>query len=91
MNLFIWIATGALLGGIASPLVARGARPEYRLNIVTGIVGALLGGCLLAPLFGNGAIDIHHFSSGKWMTAAGSALALLFLFNLLRANKPLQD
>lgn len=89
MNLLIWIATGALLGGIASPLVARGMRPEYRLNIVTGIVGALLGGYLLAPLFGDDVIGIGSFSNVKWLTAAGTALVLLLVFNLLRARDSL--
>lgn len=85
MNLLIWIATGIVLGGIASVLAARD-RLEYFLNVVSGIVGALLGGCLLAPLFGNGAIDIDRFSSGKWIAAIGGALILLAIVNLAHAK-----
>jgi uncharacterized membrane protein YeaQ/YmgE (transglycosylase-associated protein family) len=85
MNLLIWIATGIVLGGIASAFGARD-RLEYLLNIVSGIIGALLGGCLLAPLFGTGAIDIDRFTSGKWIAAIGGALILLATVNLARAK-----
>lgn len=83
MNLLVWIATGTVLGSIAGIVAARG-RPEYLLNIVAGIAGALLGGWLLAPMFGSTANSISHFSKENWMTTIGSTLALLAIVNLLR-------
>ncbi len=85
MNLLIWIATGAVLGGITGMIAVR-ERHEYVLNIATGIAGALLGGCLLAPFFGTGMIDIDDFRQGKWIAAIASALVLLAIVNLLRAR-----
>jgi uncharacterized membrane protein YeaQ/YmgE (transglycosylase-associated protein family) len=85
MNLLIWITTGIALGGITGFVAARD-RLEYFLNIVSGMIGALLGGCLLAPLFGTGTIDIDKFSSGKWIAAIACALFLLAIVNLARAK-----
>jgi uncharacterized membrane protein YeaQ/YmgE (transglycosylase-associated protein family) len=86
MNLLVWIATGAVLGGIIGMIAAR-ERREYVLNIAAGIAGALLGGCLLAPFFGTGMIDIDDFRQGKWIAAISGALALLAIVNLLRTRK----
>lgn len=89
MNLLIWITTGVVLGGIVSLLNSRNVvrdRLDYVLNIASGIAGAVLGGCLLAPLFGTGAIDIDKFSNGKWIAAIGGAAILLAIINLARAK-----
>lgn len=85
MNLLIWIATGVVLGGVIG-YIAAGDRREYLLNIVSGVAGAVLGGCVLSPLFGTGAIDISKFSSGKWIAAIGGAAILLALINLAHAK-----
>ncbi|HWU96902.1 MAG TPA: GlsB/YeaQ/YmgE family stress response membrane protein [Oxalicibacterium sp.] len=85
MNLLIWIATGIALGGIIG-YFATSDRLEYLLNVVSGIVGAVLGGCVLAPMFGTGAIDINKFSSGKLIAAIVGASILLALINLAHAK-----
>lgn len=51
MNFIIWIVVGGLLGWVASMIMRTDAQQGMFLNVVVGIIGALLGGWLLAPLF----------------------------------------
>ena len=50
MNLILWLVIGGILGWIASLVMHTNAQQGLILNIVVGIVGALLAGVLLAPL-----------------------------------------
>lgn len=82
MNLIIWTVVGAALGWLTSVVTTR-TQPERLLNIVVGIVGALLGGWLLAPVFGTGPIDPDHFNFGKLAVAMLIAISLLAIVNVL--------
>ena len=57
------------------------------LNIVVGIVGAFLGGWLLAPLFGTGTINSDNFSMSSLLVSFLGAVILLGIVNLLRRGK----
>ena len=57
------------------------------LNIVVGIVGAFLGGWLLAPLFGTGTINSDNFSLSSLLVSFLGAVILLGIVNLLRRGK----
>ena len=51
MNLLLWIVLGALAGWIASLIMKTDAQQGAIMNIVLGIVGALVGGFIMS-LFG---------------------------------------
>ena len=57
MNFIIWLVVGGLIGWIASMIMKTDAQQGVILNVVVGIVGALLGGWFLAPMFGTGTIN----------------------------------
>ena len=65
MNFIIWLVIGGVIGWLASMVMKTNAQQGIILNIVVGIVGALLGGWLLAPLFGTGTINQNDFSIGS--------------------------
>ena len=44
MNFIIWIVIGGILGWIASMIMRTNAQQGLLMNVVVGIVGALLGG-----------------------------------------------
>jgi len=50
MGLLSWIVFGALAGWVASILMGTNARQGCLMNIVVGVVGALLGGLLVELL-----------------------------------------
>lgn len=84
MNFIFWIVIGGILGWLASIIMKTNAQQGLFLNIVVGVVGALLGGWLLAPLFGTGTINQNDFSIGSLLISFLGALILLAIVNLMR-------
>ena len=85
---FLWILitiiVGGLIGWIASMIMRTNAQQGVILNIVVGIVGALLAGLLLAPLFGTGSITQGDFSLSGLLISLVGAVILLAIVNLFR-------
>ena len=50
MNLLIWLVVGGLLGWIASKIMRTDAQQGVILNVVVGIIGALLGAVILLAI-----------------------------------------
>jgi uncharacterized membrane protein YeaQ/YmgE (transglycosylase-associated protein family) len=84
MNLILWIIVGGILGWLASIVMKTSAEQGLFLNIVVGIVGALLGGWLIAPLFGTGTINQNDFSLGSLAVSFLGAVILLAIVNFVR-------
>jgi uncharacterized membrane protein YeaQ/YmgE (transglycosylase-associated protein family) len=88
MNFIIWIVIGGILGWLASLVMRTDAQQGLLLNIVVGIIGALLGGWLLAPLFGTGTINQNDFSMSSLLVSFLGAVILLAIVNLFRRGTP---
>ena len=88
MNFIIWIVVGGILGWLASLVMRTDAQQGLLLNIVVGLIGALLGGWLLAPLFGTGTINQNDFSISSLLVSFLGAVVLLAIVNLLRRGTP---
>jgi uncharacterized membrane protein YeaQ/YmgE (transglycosylase-associated protein family) len=56
MDFIIWLVVGGLIGWLASIIMKTDAQQGIILNIVVGIVGALIGGWLIAPYLPGGTI-----------------------------------
>jgi uncharacterized membrane protein YeaQ/YmgE (transglycosylase-associated protein family) len=84
MNLIIWLVVGGLIGWIASMIMKTDAQQGVVLNVVVGVVGALLGGWFLTPLLGAGTINQNDFSVGSLGVSLVGAIVLLAIVNLIR-------
>jgi len=84
MNLLLWLVIGGILGWIASFVMHTNAQQGLFLNIVVGIVGALLAGLWLVPLFGVDTINQNDFSLPALMVSLLGSVILLASVNLLR-------
>jgi uncharacterized membrane protein YeaQ/YmgE (transglycosylase-associated protein family) len=84
INFIIWIVIGAVLGWLASMLMNRDGQQNLLLDIVVGIVGAFIGGFLLAPLFDTGTINQGDFSISGLIVSFLGAVILLAIVNLFR-------
>ena len=88
MNFIIWLVVGGLIGWVASMIMRTDAQQGVILNVVVGIIGAMLGGWLLAPMLGTGTINQNDFSiSGLGVSLLG-AVILLAIVNLVRRGSP---
>jgi len=87
MNLIIWLVVGGLIGWVASMIMRTDAQQGVILNIVVGIIGALLGGWLLAPMLGTGTINSNDFSVAGLLVSLLGAVILLAIVNLLRRGR----
>jgi uncharacterized membrane protein YeaQ/YmgE (transglycosylase-associated protein family) len=84
INFIIWIILGGVLGWLASMIMRTNAQQGVFLDIIVGIVGAFLGGLLLAPLFGTGTINQNDFSLSGLLVSLLGAIILLAVVNLFR-------
>ncbi len=80
MNLIIWLVIGGILGWLASVVMKRDAQQGLLLNIVVGIIGAVLGGWL----FGGSTINQSNFSVGSLVVSFIGAVILLAIVNLIK-------
>ena len=84
MNFIVWLVVGGLIGWLASLAMRTDAQQGIGLNIIVGIVGALLGGWLISPLIGAGTINQSDFSLGGLLVSFVGAVILLAVVNLIR-------
>jgi uncharacterized membrane protein YeaQ/YmgE (transglycosylase-associated protein family) len=84
INFIVWIIVGGMIGWLASLIMRTDAQPDALLNIVVGIVGAVLAGLLLTPLFGASTINSGNFSLPALLLSLLGALILLAVVNLFR-------
>ena len=84
MGLIILIIVGGILGWLASIVMHTDGQQGVFLNVVVGVVGALLAGFILNPLIGGGNIISGDFSLKSLLVSFGGAVVLLALVNLVR-------
>jgi uncharacterized membrane protein YeaQ/YmgE (transglycosylase-associated protein family) len=84
MNIIVWLIVGGLIGWVASMVMRTDARQGIILNVVVGIVGAMLGGWLLSPLVGGATINQGDLSVMGLLVSLGGAILLLAIVNLVR-------
>lgn len=63
MGIILWIVFGALVGWIASIIMKTDPEQGAMLNIVVGIVGAVIGGFIMSMVgqSGVGGFDLYSF------------------------------
>ena len=88
MNLIIWLVIGGLLGWVASMIMRTDAQQGVLLNVVVGIVGAMLGGWFISPMVGVPTINQGAFSLGSLLVSLVGAIILLAIVNLVRRGTP---
>lgn len=87
MNLIIWLIAGAVVGWVASVIMKTSGRQGLLIDIVVGIVGALLAGYLLSPMLGVSTINQGNFSLPALLVSLAGAVILLFIVRLLRKGR----
>lgn len=86
MGIIIAIIVGGVAGWLASLVMARDASMGIFWNIVVGIIGALIGNWLIAPLLGFGG-SIQTFNLPGFIMALLGAIILLAIVNLVQRGR----
>jgi uncharacterized membrane protein YeaQ/YmgE (transglycosylase-associated protein family) len=84
-GIILWIAIGALAGWIGSMLMGTNARQGGVMNIVVGIVGAILGGFLTRTIFGDSTANNGLFAS--FGVALLGSCVLIFLLKAITGGR----
>ena len=84
MTFIIWLVAGALIGWLAGLVMNNEAQQGVLVNVAVGVVGAMLGGWLIAPLFGAGTLNQNDFSATGLMASLLGAVVLLAILSLVR-------
>jgi uncharacterized membrane protein YeaQ/YmgE (transglycosylase-associated protein family) len=87
VNFIVWIIVGAIIGWVASKIMGTSGKQGLLLDIVVGIVGALLAGWFLTPLLGIGTINQANFSLPALLVSLVGAVVLLAIVRLVRRGK----
>jgi len=81
MGIILWIIFGGLVGWIASIIMETNAQQGPFLNIIIGIIGALIGGWLMS-FFGK--TGITGFNLYSFLVALVGAIVLIAIVKALR-------
>lgn len=84
MGLIILVLVGGVIGWLASMVMRTDAQQGVLLNVVVGIVGALLAGFILNPMIGGGNIMNGDLSASSLIVSFLGAVVLLAIVNLVR-------
>jgi uncharacterized membrane protein YeaQ/YmgE (transglycosylase-associated protein family) len=83
MNFTLWFLVGGFVGWAASKVMNTDGQQGLVLNVVVGILGALIGGSVLSPSAGASTINEGDFSFGGLFVSLVGAITLLVIVNSL--------
>jgi uncharacterized membrane protein YeaQ/YmgE (transglycosylase-associated protein family) len=83
MSFLIWIVFGALVGWIASLIMGTDAQQGALMNIIVGIVGAVLGGWLMNSF---GQTGVTGFNLWSFLVSLLGAIILIAVFRAVRRS-----
>jgi len=84
MTLILILIVGGVIGWLASMVMRTDAQQGVILNVVVGIVGALIAGFLVTPLIGGAPITSGAFDFMSLVASFLGAVILLAIVNLFR-------
>ena len=84
MNIILILIIGGVLGWLASMVMRTDGQQGVILNIVVGLVGAVLAGFVLTPFLGGAPITQGAFDIRSLVVSFLGAVVLLGIVNLVR-------
>jgi uncharacterized membrane protein YeaQ/YmgE (transglycosylase-associated protein family) len=87
INFIVWLVLGGIIGWLASLIMRTDTQQGLFLNIVVGVIGALVGGFFISPLLGTGTINQNDFSIAALAVSLVGAVILLGIVNVFRRGR----
>ena len=86
-HIAIWLVVGALIGWVAGLLMRNDDDQSVFVNVLVGILGALIAGWFVAPFFGLHAGDPKVLDFSALSVALVGAVIALALLSLVRSRR----
>jgi len=86
MNIIMWMVAGAAIGWAAYAVLHFNEDRGMIVSVVIGLLGGVVGGKLVAPMFGVVASIPDAFSMAALVCALGSAAVVLFVGDQVHAR-----
>jgi len=86
-HIVIWLVVGALIGLVAGLLMRGDDEQGVFVNVLVGVLGALIAGWVIAPYFGLHVGDPKVLDFGALSVALVGAIVSLALLSLLRRRR----
>ncbi len=87
LHFVIWLVVGALIGLVAGLLMRGNDDQSVFVNVLVGVLGALVAGWFAAPFFGLHAGDPRVLDFSAVSIALVGAIVALALLSLLRSRR----
>ena len=84
MTLILILIMGGVIGWLASMVMRTDGQQGIVLNVIVGIVGAVIAGVLVTPLIGGAPITSGSFDLMSLIASFIGAVILLAVINLVR-------
>ena len=83
MSILAWIVLGLVAGFISSRIINRSGEGFF-LDIILGVVGAVVGGWIMAAFGGHGVTGFNLYSI---LVAIGGAVVVLLILHAVRGTR----
>ncbi|MCH8550848.1 MAG: GlsB/YeaQ/YmgE family stress response membrane protein [Natronospirillum sp.] len=86
MDILIWLVMGGIIGWLASLIMKTSGQQGIIMNVVVGILGAVIGGWIFGPMLGSGQLG-QGFSITSLFVALMGAIILLAIVSLFTRGR----
>jgi uncharacterized membrane protein YeaQ/YmgE (transglycosylase-associated protein family) len=86
-HVLAWLVVGALIGGVAGLLMRNNDDQSVFVNVLVGVLGAIVAGWIVAPYFGLHAGDPKVLDFGALSVALIGSVVALALMSFLRSRR----
>ena len=86
LHIVIWLVVGALIGLVAGLLMRGSDDQGVFINVLVGVLGALIAGWIVAPYFGLHAGDPKVLDFGALSVALVGSIVSLALLSIVRSR-----
>ena len=87
LHIVVWLIVGAFVGLVAGLLMRGDDDQSVFVNVLVGVLGALVAGWVVAPYFGLHAGDPKVLDFGALSVALVGAIVALALLSVFRARR----
>ena len=87
LHIVIWLVVGALIGLVAGLLMRGNDDQSVFVNVLVGVLGALVAGWIIAPYFGLHAGDPKVLDFGALSVSLVGAIISLAVLSVIRSRR----